>query len=335
MKDILITGGAGYVGSALTKAILVKRKDFNKIIVYDNLSKGRLQAIGHLMDLLKKKLIMIKADIRDPKDMEKVFQNFQIHTVIHLAAIVDAFSTNREGKDTECYFVNDKATKDLATLAKKYKVKDFIYQSSVSVYSKGENLKENDKKSPITAYGITKLKGEEILKLDDENFNLTILRPATVFGYSPGFRYETVINYFIVRAFYKMRLPVFKEALESEKSFIDIEDNVNAILFTLKNMNKMKGQIFNISSFNCNLKAILNVMKRHFPQLEIDLIGTPNITQQPYTISSEKFRSLGFKPKGNLENGVKYFKKYLKRDYHYLFRNYIIKKELLLKTLLE
>jgi len=334
MRDILITGGAGYVGSAMVKGILLERPDFDRVIIYDNLSKGRLQAIGHLMDLFKKKLIMIKADIRDPKDMEKVFQNFQIHTVIHLAAIVDAFSTNREGKDTECYFVNDKATKDLATLAKKYKVKDFIYQSSVSVYSKGENLKENDKKSPITAYGSTKLKGESILKLDNKEFTVIILRPATVFGYSPGFRYETVINYFIVRAFYGMKLPVFREALESNKSFLGVEDNVKAILFTMKNIEKMKGQIYNMSSFNCNLKTILRAMEKHFPKMQVELLGTPNVTQQPYTISSEKFRALGFKPEGNLDDSIKYFKKYLKREYHYFFRNYILRKEKLVKNFL-
>ena len=334
MKDILITGGAGYVGSALTKGILLKRKDFDRVIVYDNLSKGRLQSIGHLIELFKKRLIFFKGDIRDIVDLEKMFKHFHIDTVIHLAAIVDAFSTNREGKDTECVIVNEKATKELARLSKKYKVKNFIYQSSVSVYSKGENLKEDDKKTPLTTYGRAKLKGEEILKLNDPDFNVIILRPATVFGYSPGFRYETVINYFIVRSFYNMKLPVFKEALESQKSFIDIEDNVNAILFTLKNMDRMQGEIYNISSFNCDLKVILNAIKKQFPKTQIELVGTPNVTQQPYTISSEKFRDLGFKPQGDLENAVKYFRKYLQREYHYLFRNYILKKELILKKLL-
>ena len=77
MKDLLITGGAGYVGSALTKAILIERKDFDKVIVYDNLSKGRLQAIGHLVEMFKKRLIFIKGDIRDTSDLEKIFKQLQ------------------------------------------------------------------------------------------------------------------------------------------------------------------------------------------------------------------------------------------------------------------
>jgi len=310
IKEILVTGGAGYIGSAVVEGLL-KRYIGSKIVVLDNLSKGKIEFVGPAFLNCKDKVEIIKADLRDENVIEEVFQRHKIDTVIHLGAIVDAFTTNRPGKDLECKQVNYEATITLAELAKKYGVGVFVYQSSVSVYSVGEELKEEDEKSPISAYGQYKLMGEKILELADGDFKVVVLRPATVFGYSPGFRYETVINLFAVRAFYGLKLPVFKQALDNNKSYLGIHDNVKAILFALENVDKFNQQVFNVLSFNTNLRNILNVIEEVFGELDINLIDSANVSQQVYTISGEKFYNRGFKPTSSLKTEILRIKKYL------------------------
>jgi nucleoside-diphosphate-sugar epimerase len=310
IKEILVTGGAGYVGSAVVEGLLYRYPD-SKIIVLDNLSKGKFEFVGPLFLNNKERIEIIKADLRDEKVIEDVFQKHRFDTVIHLAAIVDAFTTNRPGKDLECKQVNYEATITLANLAKKYGVVNFLYQSSVSVYSTGENLKEEDEKSPISAYGQYKLFGEKILELVDNKFKIVVIRPATIFGYSPGFRYETVINLFAVRAFYGMPLPVFREALDNDKSYLGVQDNVRAIFYCLENIDVFNGHIFNVVSFNTNLREILRVLEGIYGKLNVKIIDSANVSQQVYTISGNKFYNRGFKPTSNLKEEMMKVKNYL------------------------
>lgn len=313
IKEILVTGGAGYVGSALIEPLLDRYKDA-KVVVLDNLSKGKFETVGHIFLENKERVEIIKADLRDSNVIESVFQNHHFDTVVHLAAIVDAFNTNRPGKDLETKQVNYEATIKLAEFAKRYGVKNFIYQSSCSVYSIGEEIREEDDKNPISAYGQYKLFGEKILEMADNNFKMIVLRPATIFGYAPGFRYETVINYFAVRAFYGFNLPVFAEALDNNKTYLGIHDNVKAILFSLDNIERFNGHIFNVVSFSTNLRELLGVLEEVYGKLDVKLINAANVSQQTYTVCGEKFYKRGFKPKANLKEEIIRIKKYLEEQ---------------------
>ncbi len=324
MRSILVTGGAGYIGYEVISE-LIKKYPESKIIIYDNLSKGKIES----MQKLKKRSKNIelipweKADIRDTKSVEEVLEKFKPEIVIHLAAIVDAFTTNREGKDRECELINHVATVNVAKLAKKHNVKIFIYQSSVSIYGKGENINEESFKNPLSTYGKTKIMAEkEILPLSDENFKVVILRPATIIGYNPSFRFETIINLSCIRSIYKIPINIFESALHGDKTYLDVRDNARAIIFSIENIDKMKKDYFNVTSFNTNLFDVLeilkNVLKEDFPY---NIIKQKKINQQVYTINSDKIKRLGFIPIGKLDEILKDCIKGLKRV-QYFFDNF-------------
>lgn len=324
MKNILVTGGAGYIGYEVISE-LIKKYPESRIIIYDNLSKGKIESIQKLKKRAKNIEIVSweKADIRDTENVEEVLKRFKPEIVIHLAAIVDAFVTNREGKDRECELVNYVSAVNLAKLAKKHNVRIFIYQSSVSIYSNGEDINEEAFKNPLSTYAKTKIMAEkEILPLSDENFKVVILRPATIVGYNPSFRFETIINLSCIRSIYKIPINIFESALYGDKTYLDVKDNARAIIFSIENIDKIKKDYFNVASFNTNLFNVLgilkNVLKEDFPY---NIIKQKKINQQVYTINSDKIKRLGFIPIGKLDEILGDCIKNLKRV-QYFFESY-------------
>lgn len=305
--NILVTGGAGYVGYSAVKS-LARRYPESKIIIHDNLSKSKLENITPLVRLLPN-IEMVpweNADIRDYQKFEKVLLEYKPEVVVHLAAIVDAFSTNREGKDLECTIVNQTAAIQIAELCKKHNVKTFIYQSTVSMYSRGEDLKEDAPKEPLSTYGISKYEAEKaILKMDDTNFNTTALRSATLVGYNPAFRYETIINMLCIRSVYGMTTTLFESALQSPKTYLALNDEAAAIAFAIENIQKMKGEAFNLTSFNTNLNDVVETIKRNGVEPKVKINKENTINQQVYTINSDKIKAIGFSPKVTLDDVIK------------------------------
>ena len=307
VKCILITGGAGYAGYTITEELSSKFPDY-KIVIFDNFSKGKLEGIGLLAQNHKNIEIIPweKADIRDNENVENAFEQYKPEIVVHLAAIVDAFTTNREGKDRECEIVNYNSAVSVAKIAKKHGCKIFIFQCTVSIYSRGEELTEDSPKEPLSTYGKSKMKAEiEILELNDEKLKVVSLRPATIVGYNPCFRYETIINLACIRAVYKVPINIFESALKGEKTFLTLKDNAKAIIFSIENIEKMKGNTFNITSYHANLENVLTKIKENLKE-EFPYFITPqkSISQQVYTINSDKIKKIGFKPEGTLEETI-------------------------------
>lgn len=304
---ILVTGGAGYVGYSVVKS-LARKYPQSKIIIHDNLSKSKLENITPLLNLFPNVSMTPweNADIRDYEKFEKVLVEQKPKVVIHLAAIVDAFSTNREGKDLECKNVNQIAAIRVAELCKKNKVGIFIYQSTVSMYSRGENIKEDGPKEPLSVYGASKYEAEKaILKLDSNDFKVCALRSATLVGYNPAFRYETIINMLCIRSIYGMTTTLFESALKNPKTYLALNDEAAAIVFTIENINKMKGEAFNLTSFNTNLEDVISAIKRNGIEPRIKINRENTINQQVYTINSDKIKARGFSPKITLDSVIK------------------------------
>ena len=304
IKNILITGGAGYVGISLVKEVLAKYSNSN-IIVLDNLSKGRIENFNELLTD-NNKVLLETVDIRDYVKIDNLLKKYQPEIVIHLAAIVDAFSTNRKGKDEECIDVNYSAAVKFAELCKKNNSKIFIFQSTVSLYSQGEEIKEDSKKNPLSVYGKAKMHAErEILSLADLNFRACALRPATVVGYNKGFRYETIINLACIKSVYGLPLSIFSSALKGNKSYIHLKDNVDAIIFAIGNIEIMNGQSYNVSSFDTNLEEVLKKIESFLNRkINYNLIYENGINQQVYTINADKIRNLGFVPRKDFDESI-------------------------------
>jgi nucleoside-diphosphate-sugar epimerase len=304
--NILVTGGAGYVGYSAVKS-LARKYPQSKIIIHDNLSKSKLENITPLVNLLSN-ITMVpweNADIRDYEKFERVLIEYKPDIVVHLAAIVDAFSTNREGKDLECTIVNQTAAIKIAELCKIHNVKTFIYQSTVSMYSRGESIKEDAPKEPLSTYGVSKYEAEKvILAMDDNDFNTTALRSATLVGYNPAFRYETIINMLCIRSVYGMTTTLFESALKNPKTYLALNDEAAAIVFAIENIEKMKGQAFNLTSFNTNLEDVLAAIRRNGIEPKVKINKENTINQQVYTINSDKIKAIGFSPKVTLDDVI-------------------------------
>ena len=176
--NILVTGGAGYIGSHIVEQLIKKKS--NNILVLDNLSTGRKK-------LINKKSKFIKGDIKNLNLLKKIIKKHSIQTIIHLAAHLNVSEAEKE--KIKYYRNNVTGTKNLLLACKNSKVKNIIFSSSCSVYGsiKG-SVNEQKKTNPEGYYALTKFKGEELIKKYSKkfNYNFGILRYFNVAGASPS-----------------------------------------------------------------------------------------------------------------------------------------------------
>ena len=176
-NNILVTGGAGYIGSHIVEN-LVKTK--NKVIIIDNLVTGYKR-------LIIKKVKFIKADIKNKQDLIKIIKNNKIDSIIHLAAYLNVSEAEKNKK--KYYNNNIIGTKNLIEACKNSSVKNIIFSSSCAVYGNVKGaVSEYKKPNPGGYYGYTKFKGEELLKKFKKkyNYNFGIFRYFNVAGASPS-----------------------------------------------------------------------------------------------------------------------------------------------------
>ena len=176
--NILVTGGAGYIGSHIIE-LLVKKK-YNNIIILDNLSTGH-------KFLINKKCIFFKGDINNKKLVKKILNKYNVNTVIHLAALLNISEAEKNKKK---YFKNNViGTKNLLMSCKYTEVKNIIFSSSCSIYGNiNGSVNEKKKPNPQNYYAFTKFKAEELVKkyATKLNYNFGILRYFNVAGASPS-----------------------------------------------------------------------------------------------------------------------------------------------------
>ena len=174
--NILVTGGAGYIGSHIVEQLVKNKK--NKILIYDNLSTGRKM-------LVNKKAKFIKGDIKNIKLLKKIIINFNIQAIIHLAGCLNISESE---KDKKKYYKNNFiGSKNLVLACEKTNIKYFIFSSTCSVYGnvKG-SVSEKKKANPKNYYAFTKYKCEELIKKYSSRFKYkyAILRYFNVAGAS-------------------------------------------------------------------------------------------------------------------------------------------------------
>ena len=280
MNKILITGGAGYVGSVLTPYLLNKG---HKVTVID------LMIYGEEVLKKNKNLRIIKGDIRDRNLLEKELTDHEI--VIHLACISNdpSFELNPKlGKS-----INLDAFTPLVEISKKKLIKRFIYASSSSVYGvKSEKeVHENMSLEPLTDYSKYKIECESILqKYRSENFTPIIIRPATVCGYSPRQRLDVVVNILTNLAYHKRKISVFGG--DQLRPNIHIKDMVKAydVLIDAKK-SEVSGEIFNAGYENKTVLDLANTVKTVIGE-DVQLKSTPTDDNRSYHISSEKIKKV-------------------------------------------
>jgi nucleoside-diphosphate-sugar epimerase len=296
-KKIFITGGAGYVGSMLVPFLI--KKNF-KVTVLDLFIYGQTLKKN-------KNLKLIKGDIRDHNLLKK---NIPGHdALIHLACISNDPSFELDpvlGKS-----INLESFQPLIEIAYNSKVKHFIYASSSSVYGiKSEkNVSEDLVLKPLTDYSLFKAKCEDILKeYSSKNFITTILRPATVCGFSTRQRFDLVVNILVNQAYHKREIDVLGG--EQLRPNINILDMINAYHAVINSDHKkINNEIFNVGTENISVKNIAYLVKSIIGK-DIKINFKNSFDNRSYHISSKKIKKvLGFKFKYTVEDAIFSLKK--------------------------
>jgi len=274
---ILITGGAGYIGSMLATRLLDLG---NKITVIDILEYDT-RSLNHLY--LNKNFTFIKKDVRDKLFIKKIVKKFDF--VIPLAGLVGAPLCEKRKKDAK--EINLQAVKDLVSfLSKKQKI---IFTNSNSGYGIGSKQKFCDEKSPlnpISLYGRTKVDAEKIVM----KFNNSIsFRLATVFGYSYRMRTDLLLNNLVLLSMRDGKLDIFESNFR--RNFIHVSDVCDGIIFAIYNFNRLKSNVYNLGMSKANITKfeMVKKIKKYIKNLEINKIqNKKDPDKRDYFVSNKK-----------------------------------------------
>lgn len=303
MKGInaVITGGAGFIGSNLARTLA---KDYNEIIVIDNLSTGSLKNIE---DLIKnRKIRFIRGDITNLRFLNKVFKD--IDYVFHEAAVVSISKSIEDPVTTNN--VNIGGTLNVLLAARNNSVKKVVYASSCAVYGDSSELplKENMQPKPLSSYAVSKLAGEHYCQLFSKLYGLPTvsLRYFNVYGMrqSPLIEYAAVIPRFITQVL-NNKPPVIYGDGKQTRDFVFIEDVVHANVKAAET--KVTG-VFNIGSgkhvsINDLAKLIIKISDKQLNPIHSD--PQPKDIKHSLADVSKAREKLHYRPKTKLKNGLK------------------------------
>ena len=291
--NILITGGAGYLGSVITPLLVNKGYD---VTVYDNLMYNQLT----LSDLCyKSNFKFVYGDVRDYKKLNEYVQKADV--IIPLAAIVGFPACEKDKQLAE--EVNYNQIYDLITNTSKEQT--IIFPNTNSGYGTRSSgiCTENQKLQPISHYGITKCNAEDILL---QNGNAIIFRFATVFGVSPRMRLDLLVNEFVYKALTDKYITIFER--KAVRNYIHIRDVASVFEWMVVHRDIHRGEIFNVglSDANINKQQLAEMIKKYISDFAItysDYYEDPD--KRDYIVSNEKVESTGWLPKYNLDDGIK------------------------------
>ena len=293
MLKILVTGGAGYIGSTLVPTLL--KYNFH-VTVLDNFMY-RQPSLSHLMR--SDSLDIIYGDVRDKSLLKMLLKKVDI--VIPLAAIVGAPACNKD--EILASSINKDSTLELLKLVSRDQV--IIMPTTNSAYGVGDRDKfcdENSDLKPISSYARDKVIVENALM---NHSRATSFRLATVFGISPRMRLDLLVNNFVYRALTDRYLVVYEGSFM--RNYIHVLDVAEAFLLAISKPESFQGEIFNVGLSNANISKLdlCAKIKEAIPDFvffEAQHAKDPD--QRNYIVSNEKVEKLGFAPKVSLEDGI-------------------------------
>jgi nucleoside-diphosphate-sugar epimerase len=291
---ILITGGAGYIGSMLVRKLYESDVQFEKITVYDNLMYRQV-SLGEFC--YRKNFEFVKGDVRHQSELYPHLQSADV--IIPLAAIVGLPACKQdEEAATRINFEQIKFIVDNTSVAQK-----IIYPNTDSAYGLTDSFcTEETPLMPTSHYGIVKTKSETYLR--QANRGIT-LRLATVFGVSSRMRLDLLVNDFTYKALTDGYIVLFEKNFK--RNFVHVQDVASAFVFAVKNYESMQNDVFNVGLTSANMTKleVCQKIKEQIPKFVIQIDEFSNDPdQRNYVVSNAKLESRGWNCNLSIENGI-------------------------------
>lgn len=263
---VLVTGGAGYIGTELISALLAK-PEVEKVVIYDNLSRPNYNMFLGLRLQKHFKLQFIKGELLDSRGLRKALKGIDV--VYHLAAKVTTPFANADAHSYEQ--VNHWGTAELVYAIEESNVKRVIYTSSTGVYgSSKEAVDETVEPNPQSLYAISKLRGEEHVRRLSSKLDTYIMRCGNAYGYSKSMRFDAVINKFVFDANFNNRVTIQGDGKQS-RTFIHVELVAKALANLLTA--ELPSGTYNLVERNLKVFDIVDHLKQLVPSLEFIFIN--------------------------------------------------------------
>ena len=296
---VLVTGGLGYLGSRLIRE-LPDHPSFSgeEIRILDNFRQPRYHALWDLPTYADYDLI--DGDIRDGEAVREAVDG--VDTVFHLAAITNAPETFDIPEKT--WDVNYDGALNVYEAARETGASQFVNVSTCSVYgTTEEEIDESFECDPESPYGEAKLEAEqEMLDRYDGTMGVTALRLGTVYGWTTGMRFDTVVDKFALLAASGSPLTVYEGAENQRRPYLHAHDSVRSMLFAASELGD--GEAYNVVGENGRLQDVVDAIVEHFPGVEVGYTEVEHLNQLSYIVSDEKIRSEGFETCYTLDQGV-------------------------------
>lgn len=265
---VLVTGGAGYIGTELV-SLLIAHPAVEKVVIYDNLSRPNHNLFLGLRHQHHSKITFVKGELLDSRALKKVLKGVDV--VYHLAAKVTTPFANADSHAYEQ--VNHWGTAELVYAVEDSDVKRFIYTSSTGVYGSSRiPAHEDTPPDPQTFYAASKLRGEEHVRrlIKSGKIQTFLMRLGNVYGYSKSMRFDAVINKFVFEANFNKLVTIQGDGKQS-RTFIHIDTLARALnnLLTAD----LPSDVYNIVDRNLKVIDILDVLKELIPELEFIFIN--------------------------------------------------------------
>jgi nucleoside-diphosphate-sugar epimerase len=291
---ILITGGAGYLGSVITQKLL---ENGYEVVVLDKLIFNQLSLLPYTSNPNFK---FVYGDVRDIDLLKRLVD--ECNTIIPLAAIVGFPACDADPK--LAYEVNFQQIRNIVDWIKGTD-KKILYPNTNSGYGVGEDgiyCNENSPLNPISIYGKTKVDAEKYIL---ENTDGICFRLATVFGVSSRMRVDLLVNDFTYKAITDKYIVVFERNFK--RNFIHIKDVASAFIFMIENYGRYKGEVFNVGLSDANLskKELLEKIQTYVKDFAVvydDYYEDPD--KRNYIVSNVKLEGTGWVPEWSLDMGI-------------------------------
>ncbi len=297
-KRILVTGGAGYLGTVICRKLLERGYE---VRAFDRLLFGE-EPVKHLQDM--EGFELVKGDITRLEEHPDLFDG--IDGVIHLAGLANDPSCDLRPEMTER--VNYRASMDLAHRAKEKGIKPYIFASSCSVYGAGVGeLKETSPLRPVSLYAEVKVRTERDLNaMADDSFFPVHMRQATLFGLSSRMRFDLAVNVMVLHGTTNKKIYVLGGG-KQWRPFLHIEDSADAFIAALERAQDISGEAVNIGTNRLNYQIcdLAALIQSHLPGVDLE-VAPGDADRRTYHVNFDKMMDiLGVEPSWTVEESVK------------------------------